>query len=424
MVEKIMANDKSDRKVILTRCTPFHLKSRNDKDDIISKFSSTGWNLNLKKFHIDQLERIGLNTHNFPLCIDDMPPKSNAIYVETNNTDEPIRIDFLAMLLFDFIFASRAVNYKSLDESLFSGFLTALDIFLEELGEGEAITELFIAALQAVHSFTREIAPHAFEDIKDKFTQVNIPDPLEIVKDIDIQISQTVYLYNSKIGFIQSQIIINGLDNIDREIIYSLDFLFRIINSWFKWKEDNRTQLIELINQKSPSLHSETLTFIAPSYYTISFDENVKKSELKTYSLLDFPLLHVYRSTLKSNLILYEIKHPNVLINQAEFRSILNPRYSSSGIYPGEKIPIQEIMNFLLLQVFHEKVQLKVILEIYKELWDNWQIILSKALKWKGIQVLFTRKLKKLSQLSHEENTIEFYFRQRYANLNFDVRID
>jgi len=421
-----MANDKSDMKVILTRYTPFFLESQNKNDDILSKFSSSEWNLNLRKYHMDQLERIKLNIRNFPLCIDDKPPKSSAIYIETKDSDEPIKINFLATILFDFIFASREISVKTVDEHLLSGFLTAIDSFLKELGRDQIQIEpgLFIGCLSAVHSVTRDIAPTVFEALRNKFTQVNVPDPLDIIKDIDINTSQTVYIYNSKIGFILNQIYIDGLDYVDPEIIYSLDFLFRIASSWFKWKKDNIPQLIELINRRIPSVHFNSLKFIADNYYTITFNENVNISEINTYSLLNFPLIQVLGTNLKSNLILYKNKHPNVLVNQADFRSILKPEYSLYGIYPGEKIPIQEIMNFLLLQIFHEKVQLKVILEIYKELWDNWQITLTKALKWKGIQVLFSRKLKNLSQLSYEENTIEFYFRQRYANLNFDVRID
>jgi len=413
--------------VTLTRYTPFLLKSQGDFDkDIIAKFVNKGWNINLRPYHSNQMEKLDLSNGNFPILIDDSPPKNHVIFVEPNANEEPIRLNYLATILFNLIYASKMLGRSSeIDLDLLSGLLGALPSVFTETAKEQVDHNLLKGLLTGIDSFVREISPELFDVFRDKYTFIKLDDINQFpLINFDIKVSQAVYLYDSYVGFLVDQINIDGLDSIDQEFIYGLDFIFQIISYYLKFKRNNADMLEQQIRGKLAPIQFAGLSFIENSYDVVAFGDNVKIQDINEYELIDFPIVQVYGTKLKSDLILYKIKSQNTLINQADFRSIWNPHYQAYGIHPGKKLSLVDTISFIFLQIYHEKTQLEVNLDIYKESWNKWQKELTEALKWKSLQILFGGKMKKLSQLSLVENRLEFFFKQRYANLNFDVRME
>ena len=419
------------REVLVTRFIPFTLEpKKNETTNVTNDFSTPEWDLEvgLKEEHKtvlkEQIKKIGVGLRNFPVRIDDtsfpntIPRSSILIYDE--NTKEDVKVNFLSTIFFNWIFTSR--GEKPVDKILVGGLVKAFSSMLDEI----ALTStpdlgLVEGLLQAANMILDEFGVD--EEMKDRYASVKpSPDRAEIkfLKDIELDFDQSVYFFDSRIGFLINEVYITGLNIVDPELIYSLDFLFRLFTSWFRWNEKNYEQLDELIASIIPSVEPNTLKIFGRQYDTIMFGEDTKVIGLNVNSLIDTPMVHVSSTNLKSNLFLFQNKQPRTLMDQASMRSAI--RHSQGLSFP--KSPFKKTLLFLNLQLFHEKIQIQRQIEIYKEVWKSWQTELTAALKWNAFHILLTRKMKHLSQLSHDENTVEFYFRQRYGDLNFNVRVE
>lgn len=432
--EKLNIHQMPRDEVRISRFIPFVLK---DKDkpvtDISSRFILPDWELrtlsesmpvvfSLKTKAISQMK--SLNFRNFPQLIASTPLIRGSKPILDRKTNSQVNFNYLATIVLGLIYASRA-EMKDVDKAKLTDFVEAANEALEGLGrlDQELINDnMLMASFYPINELMKGIVPTLTDEMREMLVSIDIPelgDSIEILRDIDLEMAQSLYFFDSRIGFLINQINIKGLRRVDRELVFSIDFLYQLCSSWFNWNEKDPEKLESVITQRDPLIESDSARFFGRYYHTITLGEKVELGNLDEKALLENPVVHILSSALKSHLLFFCIKQPRVLIAQANFRSSIR---NEGAIIP--RVHIGETLNYLSLLLFHEKEQLLNHHKICKSLWQAWQKSLANALKWNSREILLTGKMGHLSQLSHEESELEFFLKERYSDLNFQERMD
>lgn len=152
-----------------------------------------------------------------------------------------ININYLATVVFGLIYASREIQSGE-NKIQVSEFISGITNFLDSLinmniDEDDLLT--LSAMLESAHLMLKEIAPIQYTEFNSLLSDVDVTDSngetisFKLISDIDLVMEQSIYLYDSKIGFVVNQITIEGLKHLDQEIIYSMDLMFRLCSGVF-----------------------------------------------------------------------------------------------------------------------------------------------------------------------------------------------
>lgn len=184
------------------------------------------------------------------------------------------------------------------------------------------------------------------------------------------------------------------------------------------WNVEVPQKILAEINENVDIITVSKLNRIQTYYDVIVYDETIPISGLDEKSLIDNPIIEILETPLRGNLYLVNIKEAKKLISQAEFRTSLK----NSGFFR-EKIPIMKTMNFIFLQMFHEKTQTRQYLDIYRKIWEGWHHELTKALSWSTGQIV-KGGMTQLSSIYSDASRLELFFAGQFADMNLQVKLE
>ncbi|MFW9928135.1 MAG: hypothetical protein ACFFD1_01935, partial [Candidatus Thorarchaeota archaeon] len=330
-------NNIESNKMTLTKFIPF----QNEDWSLSFNYKIKDWNLqkNDKSLVSDFLNENEIFKNilnnpdeilNYPIILDVMTPFKGKITIFDENLKKDVSFDYFALIFILILYFGKKINTKiELDKNSYltptavaGGLLSAINAFMNniDLDEFDDNTPLFIGFLHAIRTYIDELTSdenHRFEEMDKIFNIFSIKfieskgiigGKLFFIKDVEVEISQTVYLFDSSIGYMVNSIEFTNIPKLTSDILMNINFLFKVCEGIFKWKKKN----IDLLIKKF--FKSDKINFFNQELNLIYLNNKIGLQNINEEFLIYGHLFSILKTNLLINtLILKESIQESVL---------------------------------------------------------------------------------------------------------------